>query len=252
MIVGFKLTKLLIKLLKKSKGFQKIDSGAQTFIASFLSIVLKVILVLTAVALLGVPMTNLVAIVGSCGLAVGLALQGSLSNLAGGLMIMIFKPFQVGDEIEFKTYYGVVESITILYTNIRGFEHSLITIPNASISNGEVINHSVKEQRRLAVEIGVAYESSVPEVMRILCAYAKRHEKTLTDPPVSAHVKSYDDSAITIELWAWTRKEDYWATLFDLRNGVREELAAHNIAIPFPQMDVHITPPEKADAGQPS
>lgn len=239
LVIGLKLVKGLLKLIKKTKKFETIDPGAETFIISFLGIALRLIVILTAVAILGVPMTNFITILGSAGLAVGLALQGSLSNLAGGLMILLFHPFGVGDYIDSTGVAGTVQEINILYTVLNTPDNIHIVVPNGSLSNATVKNYSVNETRRVDLEFGVAYKSDLKQVISILQDMGASHELVLKDKDVFVKISSYDESQITIKLRVWVKASDYWTVYFDLTEKAKELFDANDIEIPFPQLDVH-------------
>ena len=239
LFVGFKITKWVAKLIGKSKKFQKIDAGAQSFIKSFLNIVLKALIILTAASIIGVPMTNFVAAIGSIGLAIGLAMQGSLSNVAGGLMILIFHPFRVGNFITANGVSGTVKEITILYTILDTPDNVRIIVPNGELSNATVQNFSVNEIRRCDLEFGVAYNSDMKLVIKLLTDMASSHELILKDKDIFVKVGSYDESQITVKLRAWVNAADYWTVYFDLLDKAKEVFDANGIEIPFPQLDVH-------------
>ncbi len=238
-IIGFMVVSKITKAIKNNKKTAKIDKSATDFLLSFANIALKIIIALTAANYLGVPMTNVVAIIGSCGLAVGLALQGSLSNLAGGIMILIFKPCKDGDYISVNGLEGTVKEITILYTYLKTPDNKTVIIPNATISNSSITNYSVEENRRVDVSIGVSYKCDVLKVKEILLEYAKDIPNVEKDPE-PAVVVAYGDSAITFTIRVWAKKEDYWTVAGAINYGLQKLLADNNIEIPYPQLDVHI------------
>ena len=240
LFIGFKVVKFILNLIRKTKKFQKIDPGAETFIYSFLSITLRLILVLTAIAVLGVPMTNFVAVLGSAGLALGLALQGSLTNLAGGLMILIFRPFKVGDYITADSVSGTVKEITILYTVFDTPENIHIVVPNGSLSNATVQNYSVNPERRVDFEFGVAYKTDLTTAQNVLRKIAENNEMVLKDKGIFIRVASYKESQVTIKMRVWVSSADYWNTFFDITEKVKEEFDKNGIEIPYPQLDVHL------------
>jgi len=240
LLIGFKITKLIIKLIVKSKGFHRIDAGAQTFIKSFLNIVLKALVILTAASILGVPMTNFVAAIGSIGLAIGLAMQGSLSNVAGGLMILIFHPFRIGDFITANGVSGSVKEINILYTVLDTPDNVRIVVPNGELSNATVQNYSVNDTRRCDVDFGVGYGSDMKLVIKLLTDLVNSHELVLKDKDIFVKIGSFDESQITVKVRAWVNASDYWTLYFDLLEKGKELFDANGIEIPFPQLDVHL------------
>lgn len=240
LVVGFKLIKVLTKAMDKSKLFAHIDVSVRTFLKSFVGIALKVVLILTVAAYIGIPMTNMIAVLGSAGLAIGLALQGSLANLAGGLMILIFKPFQVGDFIESGGVSGTVKAVSILYTEIRTPDNCRIMIPNGTISNAVVKDFSSEETRRVDLEFSVAYSSNIDQVKKLLCDLAKAHELILKDPEPVVYLKTQGDSALVFTFRVWAKNADYWTVYFDMNECAKRAFDAYGIEIPFPQLDVHL------------
>ncbi|WP_426349556.1 mechanosensitive ion channel family protein [Alloiococcus sp. CFN-8] len=240
-ILGFKLVKRLIEIIQRGKGFRRIDLSVQTFIVSFISIILKIVIILTAAAVLGVPMTNVVALIGSAGLAIGLSLQGSLSNLAGGLMILLFRPFKVGDYIEYTNFAGTVKSITILYTQLLTIDNKLVVIPNGSISNGTVTNYSSEALRRVDLEFSVGYKESIDKVKEILYKAIEKNSLILMEPePPFVGVSTYGNNAMIYILKVWTLNENYWPLIYELKEEVKRVFDKNSIEIPLPQLDVHL------------
>ncbi len=238
--VGFFVTKKFTKGLRNGKFFKHLDISVRGFLASFLNIVLKILIVLTAVAYMGVPMTSVVAAIGSCGLAIGLALQGSLANLAGGVLILAFKPFKVGDSIEAQGVSGTVREITVLYTHLTTADNRHVVIPNGELSNAKVINFSVEDRRRMDIVVGASYKSNPDTVRGVLLELAKKDARVLADPAPVVNVNSYGDSAINYTLRVWTMSVDYWGVNADLTNAIKAEFDNAGVEMPYPQLDVHI------------
>lgn len=241
LIIGFKLSKWLMKLLKKTHVFEKMDAGVATFIISLLSIVLKIMVVLSAVAVLGVPMTNFVALLASAGVAIGASLQGSLSNLAGGIMILLFKPFKVGDYIDSAQGSGTVTEVTILYTILTTPDNRRIVIPNGAISNEAVTNYSYHDTRRLDIAVSVSYDSDIEVVKELLLETAKEHSMVLNEPAEPfCRLTEHGESSLNFALRVWVKNADYWQVNFDLRENIKKALDEKGIEIPYPQIDVHL------------
>ncbi len=240
LIVGFKLCKWLLKALKKGNAFSKVDVGVQTFICSLLNIGLKILLVLTAASVLGIPMTNFVALLASAGVAIGVALQGSLSNLAGGIMILIFQPFKVGDYIDSAEGSGTVAEVTILYTILNTPDNRRVVIPNGAISNEAITNYSYHDTRRLDFTFSVAYDSDIEAVKALLLEQACGHESVLKDPAPFCRLSNHGESSLDFSLRVWTKKEDYWAVNFDLKESIKRAFDEKGIKIPYRQLDVHL------------
>ncbi|MCR5149703.1 MAG: mechanosensitive ion channel [Clostridiales bacterium] len=238
--IGFKVVKFLTGVVTRSKFYGKLEPTARSFCKSAVTISLKIIILVTAAAMLGVPMTSIIAVIGSAGLAIGLALQGGLSNIAGGFVILVFKPFMVGDYIEVGEFSGIVHSISVFYTKIYTLDNKKIMIPNSMMSSQSVVDFSALPTRRVDIKFSVAYDSDIDEVKNILIGVAEKEELVLSSPtPPFARLKEHGDSALIFELRAWCNTEDYWTVFFDLTENVKKAFDENGIQIPFPQMDVH-------------
>ena len=237
--VGWKLINILIKFLIGRKFMEKLDKGVQTFLKSFTVILLRALLFLTAAAILGIPTTNIMALLTSAGLAIGLALQGGLSNLVGGLTLLISKPFVVGDYIDANGKSGTVQSISIFYTTILTIDNCRIVIPNGTLANSVVSNYSAEPRRRVDIDFSVDYESDLDTVYSCLRHVAEKSEYALNDPEPFTGLKEHGDSALVVTLRVWAETEHYWDLYFYLKDAVKREFDEHGIVIPFPQMDIH-------------
>ncbi len=241
LIVGWKLINLLSKKMKEGKIFGKMEPTARSFIRSALTIVLKILLIITIAAILGVPMTSMVAVITSCGLAIGLALQGSLSNIAGGFILTAFKPFVVGDYIKSGEFEGTVKAINIFYTKIVTVDNKIIVIPNSKVSDSALIDYNAFDTRRVDIDISAAYSEDSDVVKKALLDIANENDRIEKDPAPVTVITSFDDSAVSYQLRVWTRTEDYWDVKFAVTERIKKVFDERNIQIPFPQMDVHIT-----------
>lgn len=239
-IVGFKLIKWLKKWIKTSNKLDKIDDGIRSFIGSFVGVVLYIVLFVTIATRLGIPTASFVAALASGFAAIGLAMQGALSNFAGGMMILLFKPFKVGDYIETEDSEGIVVDITTIYTVLRTYDNKTITIPNGTLTNSVIENYTTAENRRVDLTFGTSYNCDVDTVKKILMDVLKAHPLVLSDPEPFARLSEHSDSALTYAVRAWCKTEDYWDVKFDIIEGVKKAFDENNIEIPFPQMDVHI------------
>lgn len=239
-VIGFIVIDKFTKHFKKHRHIEKVEKSVIDFLASFFSIALKVVVVLTAANYLGVPMTNLVAILGSCGLAIGLALQGSLSNLAGGIMILIFKPFRDGDYVSVAGLDGTVTGITVLYTYLRTPDNKTIIIPNATASNGSVVNYSMEKYRRVDIPVSVSYDSDVNNVKEVLLDFVNGIPYVEKEPACAVVISSYAESSINFTIRAWTESAHYWDVAGAINYGLQKTLADNGISVPYPQLDVHI------------
>lgn len=240
LVIGLLLIKYLVKFIVKSKGFNKIDKTVQTFIKSALSITLKILLIISVIGILGVPLTSIIAVLASAGLAIGLALQGALSNFAGGIMILVFRPFKVGDFVDNGTHMGTVDSITIFYTRLLTIDNKLITIPNSTMTTASITNFSAKELRRVDFKFTASYKNDVEKVKRILIEIAESHPLVLKDQPIMSRLFSHGTNSLEYILRVWCQAPDYWTIYFDINEKVKKEFDAQGIEIPYTQMDVHI------------
>lgn len=241
LIVGLKLIKVLLKVISRSKGFTKIDPSAHGFILSFVSISLKILLGISIATFLGLEMTSVLAVLASAGLAIGLALQGALGNLAGGLMILIFKPFRVGDYIDNHTDAGTVSEINIFYTVLKTIDNNRIMLPNGGLTNTSIVNYSMEERRRIDLVFTTAYDADIEKVKSILLSIASDHELAINEPAEPfCRLVEHVDSALSFTLRVWTMSENYWPMRFDLIEQVKKAFDQNNIEIPYPQMDVHL------------
>ncbi len=240
LIVGLKLIGALAKWLKTSPKLDKIDGSLRSFLVSFSKIVLYVILVITIATTLGVPATSFITILASCGVAVGLALQGSLSNFAGGLMILFFKPFKVGDFIEASGKTGIVEEISVVYTVLLTPDNKRITLPNGAITNSVIENYSSEELRRVDIDFNAAYDCDVEKVKKVITEVVAAHPLTLKKPEPFVRLSKHADSALTYTVRVWCNNADYWAVYFDVIEGVKAAFDKNEISIPYPQIDVHM------------
>ncbi len=240
LFIGFKLIKLLTSFIAKRDFFSKLDSNVQLLIRNIITVVLDVIIVIIAVEILGVPSATIIAVLGSCGLAIGLALQGGLSNIAGGVIIMLFKPFHTGDYITTPSGDGTVEDIGIFYTRLVSSDNIVINIPNSELSNSTISNLCAKDTRRLDIQLTVSYSADLDLAKKVLLASADSHELVLHEPSPTVFVTEQADSAVKLTLRLWTARENYWTVKYDLTEDTKKAFDRFEIEIPFPQLDVHV------------
>ena len=241
LIVGIKLIGVLTKWIKKSPKLDKLDSSLRSFLVSFSKIALYIILIITVAMILGIPATSFITILASCGVAIGLALQGSLSNFAGGIMILLFKPFKVGDFIEASGESGTVEEITVVYTVLLTPDNKRVTIPNGSLTNSVIENYSSETTRRVDLKFTTSYNADIDNVKKLLTGIAESHPMALKDPAPMVRLSEHSDSALTYTVRIWCKNEDYWDVYFDTTEKVKKSFDENGIEIPYPQMDVHIS-----------
>ena len=241
LIVGLKLISFITKKILAGKGMEKLDPTVHTFLNSFLGIGLKIILAIVVVTILGVDMTSIIAILTSATLAIGLALQGSLSNLAGGVIILIFRPFKVGDYITSGGESGTVSDIGIFYTKLTTVDNKEVVIPNSVITNATVENYSANELRRVDLTFTTSYGADIDEVKKAILSLAENHPLVLKDPAPFVRVASHGDSAINYTCRLWVESANYWDVNFDMLESVKKAFDEKGISIPYPQLDVHIS-----------
>ncbi len=240
LIVGLFIIKWLTKTLTVSKLILRLDKSVQNFVMNLFNIVLKVLLVFIVAVQIGVPEASIVAVVGSAGLAVGLAMQGGLSNLAGGFFIMIFRPFRIGDYIKIQGYEGTVTDINVFYTTLTTPDNHIITHPNGDLSNGVMINYSKMPTRRINLTFGVAYDCNLDTVKEIMLNVVNNHPKILKDPAPEARLLNLNESSMDFFLRAFCNTEEYWQVKYDVYEQVRTAFDKNNIEIPFPQLDINV------------
>lgn len=240
LIFGFWFVNRLINFLDKTLKRHGVEPTLRGFLESFSSVLLKLFVVLLAASFLGVKTASFIALFGAAGLAVGLALQGSLSNLAGGALILFFKPFKVGDYIVAQSKEGVVEKIMIFNTMIRNVRNELIVIPNGDLANGIIENLTDDSKRRLDIKLGVAYSADIDHVRQTLMQVISANEKIMQTPPPEVLVSGHADSAVEILVRVWVGIADYWDVNFYLWEQSKKAFDREGIEIPFPQQDVHV------------
>ncbi len=244
-LIGFKVSSWILNIIKKAKFFTDLDDSVESFLASLINISLKILVVVIAATIVGFDVTALSAVIATFGVTAGLALQGSLSNLTGGIMLLIFRPFKVGDYIDNHTDSGTVESIGIFYTTLKTPDNKVITVPNGALSNATVINYSVKETRRIEFEFTASYSSDIDKVNKVLLTVANANEKVLKDPAPFAALRRQDASALVFVLRVWCNSAEYWNVYFEIEENMKKAFDAVGIEIPFDQLDVHFDKEEK-------
>ena len=241
-IVGIRIIKWVSKIIKTSGKFSKLEDGARSFLAGVASALMYIVLFITVAVTLGIPTTSFVAALASVFAAIGLAMQGTLSNFAGGVMILIFKPFKVGDYIVYpsENVEGTVADITLVYTILRTFDNQEITIPNGALTNSVVKNVTAADKRMVDLKFSVSYDSDVEKVKTILYNIMKEHDKVLKDPAPLARLFEQGESALVFVARAWCGTDDYGTVRFDITEAVKAEFDKNGISIPYPQLDVHL------------
>ena len=233
---------LINKVTQKLGGLlalRNADLALQGFISSLANIILKVLLVVSVASMIGVETTSFVAAIGAAGLAIGLALQGSLANFAGGVLILLFRPFRIGDWIEAQGVAGTVDSIQIFHTVLRTGDNKTVIVPNGNLSNGIITNTNRQPTRKVVFDVGVDYEADLQKARQVLLDLAK-DERVLQDPAPQAVISTLGDSSITVSLRVWVKTADYWDVMFMFNEQSRDRLKAAGIDIPFPQRVIRV------------
>lgn len=238
--IGFKVINKLSKKFRVILTKKNVDNTLSSFLEAFTNISLKIILGIFLLSYLGFDVASLAAILASAGLAVGLALQGSLSNFAGGVIILILRPFKLDDYIEGAGYSGTVDKITVFYTHLTTPDNKEILIPNGKIANESIVNYSSKKLRRVDLNFGVGYEEDILKVKKILSEIIDTNNLILQIPSPFVSLNSQGDSSLNFIVRVWCKNSDYWNVYFDILEKVTLRFGKENINIPFPQMDVHL------------
>lgn len=240
LVIGLKLIKWVMRLLGSSMTRREVDQTLRGFLESLTSIGLKFLLLITVAAMVGVETTSFIALLGAAGLAVGLALQGSLANFAGGVLILFFKPFKVGDIIDAQGYLGTVDHIQIFNTILRTLDNERVIIPNGILSNGCIKNVFAEETRRVDLTFGVSYSDDIARVREVLEGLIAADERILKDPPHDIFLGEHGASSINFFVRLWVVSDDYWPVHFDMLEKTKIAFDEASISIPFPQRDVHL------------
>ena len=232
--VGWWLINRLTAKLGNLLALRKADLALQGFISSLANIILKVLLVVSVASMIGIQTTSFVAAIGAAGLAIGLALQGSLANFAGGVLILLFRPFKIGDWIEAQGISGTVDSIQIFHTVLRTGDNKTVIVPNGNLSNGIITNYNRQPTRKVVFDVGVDYDADLQKVREVLLMLAD-DPRVLKDPAPVVVVSALGESAITMSLRVWVDTPNYWDVLFMFNEHARDRLRAEGVDIPFPQ-----------------
>lgn len=240
LFIGLKVINVLRNLLRKALERSSLDTGVVQFLDGLLKICAYTILVMIMLDRFGIQTTSFVALLGSAGVAIGLSLQGSLANFAGGILILMLKPFKVEDFIEASGYTGTVAEISLFATTLHTADNRNVVIPNGSLANGNIVNYSANETRRVDMTVGVAYGSDLQRAQQVIREILESDERILKDPAYTVAVDELGDSSITILVRPWVRSEDYWSVKWATLEKIHDRLGEENIEIPFPQMTVHL------------
>lgn len=242
LLVGWWLIGKLTRRVGNLLAARSVDKALTGFVGSLAGIALKVMLLISVASMVGVETTSFIAALGAAGLAIGLALQGSLANFAGGVLILFFRPFRIGDWIEAQGVAGSVDSIQIFHTVLKTGDNKTVIVPNGSLSNGTIVNHSREGRRRVDINIGIDYASDIKRAREVLLAIAA-DPRVLAEPAPVVWVTGLGDNAVNLSLRVWVDTVDFWAVTFEFTERAKEQLADAGIGIPFPQRVVHLVQP---------
>ncbi len=241
LLVGLKVIGMFGRSLTQSMEKREVDASLRPFLSSLATTLVKVLLVISVASMIGIEMTSFVAVIAAAGLAVGLALQGSLANFAGGVLLLIFKPIHVGDVVEAQGIAGKVQEIQIFATAITTFDNKTVVIPNGVLSNGVITNYSTQPTRRVDLVFGISYDDDFSKAKEILAGLARKDERVLGDPAPNIRVSELADSSVNLIYRVWVNSDDYWDVYFDAVEGAKKAFDDAGISIPYPQMDIHMS-----------
>lgn len=240
LIIGFWVIGKIVKGIKKVFVSRGVDETLQPFLIGIISYLLKILLVISVMTMVGIEMTSFIAILGAAGLAVGLALSGTLQNFAGGVMILVLKPFKKGDYIEAQGYAGVVDEIQIFVTKLKTLDNRNIYIPNGGLSTSSLVNFSQEPTRRVDFVFGIGYGDDIDKAKKVIAEVIASSGKALKDPEPFIGIGELADSSVNITTRIWVNAPDYWEVFFYMNENIKKEFDKQNISIPFPQTDVHL------------
>jgi len=241
LIVGLMVIKWITRAMVKVMKKRNVNESLIPFLKSLANILLKAMLIISVMGMVGIQMTSFIAVLGAAGLAVGLALQGTLQNFAGGVMILLFKPYEVGNFIEAQGFMGTVKEIQIFTTHLLTPDNRKVIIPNSPLATGSITNFSAMPTRRIDFSFGIGYSDDIDKAKAILLKMAEKDERVLKEEnPPSVMVEALADSSVNLKLRIWLKAEDYWDVTFDFTESAKKQFDAANISIPFPQRDVHV------------
>ncbi len=240
LVAGHFIIKFVTKKLLNSKQMNKLEPGVRGFLRTFIKVLLNAILIISVVGVLGIPMASVVAVLGAAGAAIALALQGTLGNLASGIMLVVLRPFRTGDFIEVGGNLGTVLEIGLFATTVVTVDNRHVIIPNGTLTTSTIINYSSEEKRRVDMTVSAAYGSDIEKVKAVILDYAKRDSMILDDPAPFVRMTDMSDSSIDFTVRMWVKGKDYWDVRFNLSENIYNEFGKNGIKIPFKQLDIHV------------
>jgi small conductance mechanosensitive channel len=238
--VGKLVVGLIVRGMRKVMRRQEVDQTLETFVCNLVRIILMAVVIIAAIGQIGIQTTSFIAIFGAAGLAVGLALQGSLSNFAAGVLIVLFRPYKVGDFVEAAGIAGVVEQVQILTTILKTGDNKQIIVPNGQIMDSIITNYSANDKRRVDMVVGVSYDDDLDKVRSTIEELVAADERILAEPACTIAVSALADSSVNFVVRPWVNTADYWGVMFDLTEAIKKRFDKEGISFPFPQQDVHL------------
>ncbi|MBY5958867.1 mechanosensitive ion channel [Membranicola marinus] len=239
LVIGWIVIKWIVKLLDKAMLRYGIDLSLRNFLKTASGVVLKVLLIISVASTFGIATTSFVAVLGAAAFAVGMALQGSLSHFAAGILIMLFKPYRIGDYVEIADQSGTVKEIQVFTTLLTTPNNNLVIVPNGQVLDGSIVNYTTMGTRRLAMEFGIGYDDDIDLARSIIERLYRNHEAILQEEPIDVFVASHGGSSVNLSARAWVKSDDYWPVHFYMMEQVKKEFDKAGVGIPYPQMDIH-------------
>lgn len=239
LVVGWIVIKWVVRVIGKSLNRSKVDASLLNFVTILISITLKILLIFSVANTFGIVTTSFLAILGAAGLAIGMALQGSLSHFAAGVLILFFKPYRIGDFVEVSDKSGTVKEIQVFTTLLTTLNNNLVIVPNGEVLKFPIVNYTILGVRKLALEFGIGYNDDIDQARGIIERLYRNHELVLEEEGIEVFVASHGASSVNLTARAWTKSEDFWTVNFYMMEEVKKEFDKAGIGIPFPQMDLH-------------
>ena len=240
LIIGRQAIKIVIKIISSALERSNTEDTVRIFVTNLLNTLLMIVVFIAAINQLGIQTTSIIAVLGAAGLAIGLALQGSLSNFAAGILIVIYRPYKVGDYIQADNHLGTVDDIQIFSTVLRTPDNKIVVVPNGSIMNGSIVNFSHQKERRIDIVIGCSYDDDIDKVKEVLADVLSKDERILTEPKPRIALSELADSSVNFIVRPWVKNSEYLDVLYSLLEEIKKRFDQEGISIPYPQSDVHI------------
>lgn len=240
LIIGLWIIKRVVRVLGEALGRREIEVTLKRFLENLVSVLLKALLIISVASMIGIETTSFIAILGAAGLAIGLALQGSLSNFAGGVLLLLFRPYKVGDFIETEGHKGTVYSIQIFTTVLKTGDNKTIFVPNGPVANNSIVNYSTEPTRRVDMVFGISYDDDIDKARSIIAQLISNETRRLKEPDYQILVSELADSSVNFSVRVWVNSSDYWGVYFDMQESVKKAFDEAGVSIPYPHSDVYL------------